>query len=90
MKRSTGFSIVEVLVVVVVLALVGYLGYVGWNKWQDSKKSATADTNQVQTSGSVKPAKINSTSDLDSVAKQLDSTNLNDSSGTQAQSQTSF
>ena len=69
MKRQSGFTLVEVAVVVLVVGLIGFIGLRVWGSYS---------TGDVATQNSSTPtvAKITSIKDLDTVDKQLDSTDV--------------
>lgn len=81
MKRQSGFSIIEVVLVLAVVVVVALVGYNLYNM-QQARNAQTA-SNQ-QNAGTVLPANINSTADLDASAKALDATQLDSTGDTTA------
>lgn len=79
---SKGFSIVEVGLIVAVIAIIGGLGFVFYNKWQATQTAKTATP--VASTPSKAPAAITKTSDLDTAATALDSTDVVSSSDSAA------
>ena len=76
MRKNEGFSISELLVVVVVVVIVVTLGVVGYNSWKNNGVKQADSTNKTTTST---VPEVKKASDLDTVNKLLDDTDLNDS-----------
>ncbi len=67
--NQRGFSIVEIVLVVVVVAIVGGVGFMAYNNFLTPKATETAD---------VKPVKVESKKDLETVDKTLDAVSVDD------------
>jgi prepilin-type N-terminal cleavage/methylation domain-containing protein len=79
MRKNQGFSLIEVIIVVIVVAVVGALGVVGYNAWKNNGTAQQANTSNTTNIASKVPD-VKSTSDLDAVAKTLDTANLSSAS----------
>ena len=79
LRRQAGFAAVEVALVAVVVVLVGFLGYTFYTNSQ--KQAATSAQSDESAVASDLPAvaEVNSTTDLDNVARQLDDTDVDGS-----------
>lgn len=75
MRKNNGFSVAELLIIVVIVVIIGALGVVGYNSWKNNG-AKQADTSNKTTATSV--PEVKSTSDLDTVSKLLDNTDLNE------------
>ena len=69
MKKSYGFTLVEVLLIVVIVVLIGLVGYnlYSLQATKDAVSNTSVDT-------TISAPAINSSSDLDKAATTLDST----------------
>ena len=76
MRKNNGFSIAELLIIVVVVVIIGALGVVGYNSWKNNG-AKQADTANKTATASV--PEVKNTSDLDTVSKLLDDTDLDES-----------
>lgn len=68
MKKSQGFTLIEILLVIVIVALIGLVGY---NLYSLNTRSQQAATTPEQQADTTAPA-ITTTSDLDKAAATLD------------------
>lgn len=85
MKRTHGFSVVEVGLVIAVIAILGGLGFVFYNKWAASQaKTAQTSTTQSATTAATTAPTITKASDLDKAASTLDSTDVTSSADNNA------
>ena len=75
MRKSNGFSVAELLIVVIVVVIIGALGVVGYNSWKNNG-AKQADTSNKTATTSI--PEVKTTSDLDTVSKLLDDTDLNE------------
>lgn len=80
MRKNQGFSLIEVIIVVIVVVVIGALGVVGYNAWKNNGTAKQANTSDTTNKTTTQVPDIKSTSDLDSVAKTLDATNLGSAS----------
>lgn len=89
--NAKGFSAVEVAVLVVAVAIIALLGYVGYNAYVDQNGSSdTGNSSGVTTDETQKVPPVQSSEDLNTVEKQLDDTELDDTSSKEAESQATF
>lgn len=88
-NKSTGFSLVEILLVVAVVALLGFIGFRVWdaNSGQNNRPAAT--TTQEDGSRDDAPV-INDASDLDKANRALDETDVEGNSSTQLESEVAY
>lgn len=87
MKRSAGFSVVEIIIVVITLALLGGIGYLAYTNFVSKPADETAITTNKSTKAK-DDASVNSSEDLDKVTSELNSTSLDDSDGSELDSAT--
>lgn len=81
MHNKNGFSIIEAVVLLAVVVIIGTLGYMAYNNFVANKDSGTASTTDTTSKSiSTSPVVIKSNSDLNSIANELDSMSLEDSS----------
>ncbi|USN96169.1 MAG: hypothetical protein H6797_03765 [Candidatus Nomurabacteria bacterium] len=81
MHNKNGFSIIEAVVLMAVVVIVGTLGYMAYNNFVANKDSGAASTTDTASKSiSTSPVVIKSNSDLNSIANELDSMSLEDSS----------
>lgn len=81
MIRKDGFSIIEILLIIVVLFIVGGVGYMAYNNL--GQKTAS---NVTQNQPTASPVVVKYKKDLDTVDKQLDDLQLDDSETNQLDS----
>lgn len=67
--KERGFSLVEGVLIIVVVGLIGGVGYMAYSNFLAPKSTETAD---------VKPVKVESKKDLETVDKTLDTVSLDD------------
>ena len=76
MRKDQGFSLIEVIIVVIVVVIIGALGVVGYDAWKKNGTTQQATSNTTSKTMTAQVPDVKSTSDLDTVAKSLDSANV--------------
>jgi prepilin-type N-terminal cleavage/methylation domain-containing protein len=84
MRKSKGFSIVEIIIVVVIVGIIAALGIVGYSRWKQTQVANKTDTTQQTASAT---PDIKTTSDLDKALTALDQADVAGTDTTQLDSQ---
>lgn len=86
-KKSSGFSVVEILIVIAVVVLLGFIGYRVWSASNQPAAETTPTTSQTQKD---EAPQINEASDLNKADSALDSTNVEGDSSQQLESELQY
>lgn len=84
MRKTKGFSVVEILIVVVVVGIVAALGVVGYGRWKQTQVANKTDTTQQTVSAA---PEIKTSSDLDTALTTLDQADVTGTDTAQLDSQ---
>lgn len=79
-NRSSGVAIVEIFLLVAFVALGASLGYMYFTNASKTSDTASQNTSETDKTSVKEVADIESTSDLDSAVKELDSLEIDDES----------
>ncbi len=88
-SRQSGFAVVELVLILVIVGIIGFVA------WRVIDASGDADQASSQTNGTTTPTGtsvpvVTKSSDLTTLQKQLDSTQVEDNTSSDLQNQTAF